>query len=104
MVQFFLIFEIWEKDFHLLGKCPTQLGRRKSPYFFYCFWYYAPSEAWHFLRGTSPRRAWPEGESLIGPRPSQSLVSSLAGVKERRKRMTEGRAFYYEPPDRGGTK
>ncbi len=49
---------------------------------YYGFRYCAPSKAWRLLRGGSPRRKCPEGESPEGQELAARFVSSLAGVKE----------------------
>jgi hypothetical protein len=56
---------------------------------YYGYRYCAPSEAWHLLRGESPRRKSLKGGSREGQERATRFVASLAGVKERRKRMND---------------
>lgn len=56
---------------------------------YYGYRYCAPSEAWHLLRGASPRRKSLKGGSREGQELATRFVASLAGVKERRKRMND---------------
>ncbi len=61
-----------------INQCPPSAARMS----YYGYRYCAPSEAWRLLRGESPRRTCPEGESPEGQELAPRFVSSLAGVKE----------------------
>lgn len=67
----------------------TKYEDQETGLLYYGYRYCAPSEAWHLLRGASPRRKLLKGGSREGQGLATRFVASLAGVKERRKRMND---------------
>jgi len=70
-------------------KFSTKYHDAETGFYYYGYRYCAPSEAWHLLRGASPRRKLLKGGSREGQGLATRFVASLAGVKERRKRMND---------------